>query len=87
MATTDTDITDQIAHLDAMIVAYRTATLAFVTNGAQKKYRFDTGQQIIDVERQDPKEMNAAIESFMNQKQILCQRIGLAKGTLNVRSV
>ena len=87
MATTDTDIDDQITYLDAIIVAYRAALIAFATNGAALIYRFDTGQQIINVERQDPKAMDAMIQSFMNQKQMLCIRSGRAKGTVNVRSV
>ena len=85
MTTAATDLTDQIAHIDAMLTAYRAAQLAFATNGAQIQYRFDTGQQIINVERMDPKQMNGLIESLMNQKQILCQRLGTASGTLNTR--
>ncbi len=83
--TAQQDLLDQIAFIESLITAIRAAILAFYTNGAQKIYRFDTGQQIINVERESPKVMNDQIQSLMNQKQILCQRAGLASGTLYSR--
>lgn len=85
MATVSQDLLDQIAHLEALIVAYRAAILAFATNGAAMKYKFNSGQQDITVEREDPKSMREAISSMMNEKQIMCQRAGLARGTVQTR--
>ncbi len=83
--TAQQDLLDQIAYIDSLITAIRAALLAFYANGAQKEYRFDTGQQIINVERESPKVMNDQISGLMNEKQILCQRAGLASGTMYSR--
>lgn len=79
------DLDDQIAHLDSLIAAYRAALKSFATNGAQQRYSFDSGQQKITVEREEPSKMRGAISSMMNEKQILCQRKGTASGTLQTR--
>lgn len=87
VAQSEADIQEQIDFLGELITATRAAVLTFVQNGAQKRYRFDTGRQVIDVEREDLNTMRANIAAMMNERQILCQRIGQASGTLIVRSI
>ena len=49
------------------------------------KYKFDTGQEILTVERQEPAAMAATIEALMQQKNNLCIRAGLQRGSVYVR--
>lgn len=85
VATAQQTLLDRIAKIDALIDAYFAAILAITTGGAQKSYKLDTGQGVITVERQDLVEMNATVNSLMNQQQILCQRAGIASGSVTVR--
>jgi hypothetical protein len=82
----DTDyIKARIAAYELRIAAYEAALLAFADNGAQQSYRYDSGQEVIRVERADPGVLESLIDKMLNQRQILCQRIGLASGTHNSR--
>ena len=71
--------------LDAAIIAYRAAMLAFLANGAQLKYEFNDGQQEITVQRESPGAMRRHIQAMMNEQQMLCQRIGTSQGTVTAR--
>lgn len=77
--------TARIAAIDLRIAAYEAAILDFATNGAQQNYKFDSGQEVITVERAEPDKMNAILDSFINQRQIYCQRAGLASGGVYAR--
>ena len=85
MAATTEFIEARIAAIEAQILALEAALLAFATNGAQQEYRYDTGQEVIRVQRQDGTEMRRLIDALLNQHQILCQRIGKASGVHNSR--
>lgn len=85
VATTQEKLLERIVKVEALVDAYLDAIQVIITGGAQKSYKLDTGQGVITVERQDLVEMNATVNSLMNLQQILCQRAGLASGSVTVR--
>jgi hypothetical protein len=69
-------IQSRIDQLTALITAYEAALLALATNGLQKSYEFNDGQQEIRVTRQDIGQINSLLDSLYNQLTVMCNRIG-----------
>ena len=80
MSTTATWTQDRIDAIQLQIEAYEAAVLAFAANGAQMKYKLDTGQQVITVERADPTVLQRLLSSLYNQHSVLCNRLSGSPG-------
>lgn len=76
MAVSTQLIQNRIDQLTALITAYEAALLALATNGLQKSYEFNDGQQEIRVTRQDIGQINSLLDSLYNQLTVMCNRIG-----------
>ncbi len=85
MASTTQFWLDRITALDLTLAATEAALLAFMSNGAQLEYRFDSGQESVRVIRVPLEEMQDRIDAMINQREIYCQRAGLQSGTFYER--
>lgn len=75
----DQFLCDRIAGIEAQIIAYEDAVAAL--NGGVQSYMLDTGQTTQRVTRTDVLDLQKAIDSLYNRRDVLRVRCGLEKGS------
>jgi len=66
----------QIAWWENYITQYQAAMLAFATNGLQQSYSFDSGQQVVRVERMEAAKLGDVLDGYYNTYTMMCVRAG-----------
>jgi len=78
----DQFLCDQIASVEAQIVAYNTAISTIVASGGVTQYRLDTGQTVQTVTRANLNEIQDQLNTLYNLRQMLRVQCGLESGTV-----